>query len=439
MEPTRRAWRTNLVVLIIGTLATVFYQLSAARAEPALQHYVGPLCLLFLGVLWVTPHRRSADLYVAAAMLGWYLISRVFNRELYLEDSYTAFCWLLVVYAVGFGFSAMDDPERCAGLRAAGAVLFVAMGVFAWLAVIGVLLRTTLVLPRLGTEFGLANQRLITSTHANPSAAMFLLGLFLGVWLLLSGCGRRLRPLMILLMVGQYAGIALSVSRTVMVQASCAAALALLFFLLRRLKLPRMPRALCAVAAACAALLVVYMSFGVTVQLCNRVALSGAEAEAAVQERPLGKDLATLTGRTDIYRRCFQLMREHPVTLLGGVRGLLDVSAETTPLLWKYKIPYHAHNAYLQSIFLMGIPGLLAALYFSLRAAVLACRVLFVHAARSTPAQKWLAIAAPCLLINAFLEAFLFANYLPLYNFGFFLILGYLREIDRALSGGVRA
>lgn len=175
-------------------------------------------------------------------------------------------------------------------------------------------------------------------------------------------------------------------------------------------------------------LFVAYKSFDWLRYLINQNVIPTAIAESIIG-RPLLADLLTLTDRTAIYRKLLELIIQNPSILLTGTAAseLGEVVYHTTGGF------YHAHNAYLQILLLMGVPGLMAALWFTFRAVRAGWMVLITCYNRTTLAQKWLAMSILTMLMSTVTEPYLFAAHLPAYHFVFFLLLGYLLELEHRL------
>ena len=125
-------------------------------------------------------------------------------------------------------------------------------------------------------------------------------------------------------------------------------------------------------------------------------------------------DLFTMTGRTNIFGWIFDMIANEPRILLYGATSE-QLSAALT---WAF----HTHNAYLQCLVMCGIPGVLMAVWFSLRALWAAWRVL---PGKYALADKMMAIIPLAMLPNAISEICLFADGMTLYNTVFFFCLGY--------------
>jgi len=262
-----------------------------------------------------------------------------------------------------------------------------------------------------------------------------LIALFSGIWLAAHLKRRWIIAAAVLMGVGLYIGIALTVSRTAMIQTSVLAA-GLVFAAGLRMPLRALwKRVAVSLPLAAVCLLVVFLSFGWVTDGVSALSRSmNAVAEAAmpaqetvlVIERDIANDLTTMTGRTDIYRGILRMLKERPMTLLTGMRNSSMVNT-----LEKYIDNYHAHNSFLQTLVNMGIPGMLLAVWFAVRALWAAVRVIF--SAKASFADQVLAVSVLTLLVGTIPEPYLFTEYLTACNFPFFLMLGYLLKVNEKL------
>lgn len=141
----------------------------------------------------------------------------------------------------------------------------------------------------------------------------------------------------------------------------------------------------------------------------------------------LSSDIFTLNGRTKIWRRAAQVIRENPSILLVG-------HADPGTLMfynWDMRIT-HSHNAWIEVLLRLGLPGLALALAFTWIAFRGAVTALFRRSACLW--QKSVALLVLCVLAASILEPYLFgsdASYQAI-NFLFYLAAGYLDQWYRA-------
>ena len=431
------AYQKRLSVCILGfaSLTLVLVALSFQRGVTVMQHYVCPLAFAFAGMtLFSGRYGKQIDLWVGLAFVGWYVLSRILMRELYLDYSFMMFSNLCCAYLLAFPFArGMRDGIKQTGLKTAAWVFVVGYGLIAWIGVMVALFGQDITLPVLGTKIDMDPYalRLEAGNHPNISAYMFLIALVCGVWLM--GQTRRwwLRIPLPLCVAGAYAGIALTVSRTVMLQVSCFAA-GIVFLAMLRLPIKAVwKKAIIGLLVGAICLVVVFVSFnwvidGMTYLAHQMRAYAETVEPPVAQQRALMGDLATMKGRTEHYRGIMNLLREQPRILVTGL-----LNSEIVQTLLEYANCEHAHNSYLHTLVTAGIPGLLMALFFTVRAVWASMKLIF--SSKAAFGNQLLAVILLVFLVCTIPESYLFTEYLTIANMPFFLVFGYVLEAERAL------
>jgi hypothetical protein len=126
-------------------------------------------------------------------------------------------------------------------------------------------------------------------------------------------------------------------------------------------------------------------------------------------------DLPTLNGRAAIWTAFLQKIWNEPAILL---RGTVDSRLVMVNL--------HTHNAWLEALIMLGLPGFLLVLVFSWNATWASLRVLW-HGSIGM-FEKNIALLVLSMMVSALLEPCLFITYQEwsFFDFFFFLSLGYL-------------
>lgn len=130
----------------------------------------------------------------------------------------------------------------------------------------------------------------------------------------------------------------------------------------------------------------------------------------------------TLNGRTEIWAAAVEGIRDNPRILLCGTENV----GQTISPHWKMEVQ-HAHNAWVEALYQLGIPGLLLALVLTAltvwNAAVLLWRNDDLY-------RSCVAMVALCLMGCAVLEPYLFVVNIQFHYFDFLFLmcLGYLNQ-----------
>lgn len=134
-------------------------------------------------------------------------------------------------------------------------------------------------------------------------------------------------------------------------------------------------------------------------------------------------DLRTFNGRTRIWLAAVKAIRDEPEILLRGTPDIKGLVSE-----YYTKPVGHAHNSWLQMLMSLGLPGLLAALVFTVSGAVNAAFILLQR--KFDLQKKVVAMLVLCLMVAGAMEPFLFVSscFYHFLDFTFFLCLGYLSQ-----------
>ena len=303
--------------------------------------------------------------------------------------------------------------------------------------VMTVMLGHEITIPLLNTRIYMEEGRLYAGQHPNGSAMLFLMAMIFTIYLMARYPRKWLLITGSLMLLCQYAGVAFTVSRTVMVEIALAAGILAFLAVMR---IPRAVPARCPHAARIAAAVVLalvccilcYAGFAGCVEWSQSLSSQAETADAVqntVAQRPLLDDLYTLTGRTSIYQNVLKYVQMHPDILATGLieRDIVtNIQRELDPNFWL------AHNGWLQTLLTVGLPGLLFALYFTFLTAKLAVKNLLLRCQSGTLADKILILLPVLLVLNCLTECVLFVEQFSVGNFAYLICLGYVLEDEYA-------
>ena len=145
-----------------------------------------------------------------------------------------------------------------------------------------------------------------------------------------------------------------------------------------------------------------------------------------IAHRSLVRDMATLTGRTDIYKEAIRWLAEQPRVLLLGI-----LDAELLDAAELHFQNSHAHNSFLQTAINYGLPAMLMALVLAVYALRSGLRLILSN--KAAFGDQLLAGMLLVLLVGTITEPYLFTDNLTICNFVFMLVLGYVIEAERHL------
>jgi len=392
--------------------------------------------------------KRNALLWLGIAYMGWFFFSRLLLGPKVLVSSSSIFCILSVSLLMALPFaSIMEEEQNKKGLLIAATIGAVVFSASAWIGIAITFITRMTGLNLLGGAFYVGDDgRLWTYGHPNNAACLFLIGLFCTGYLIFTLRKKWCTISGIIMILGLWTAIAFTGSRTVMLQCSAAAAALIFVQICTSHRHPVVFRVVLATIAAAVSMLLVYKGFEWTVEGLAGSSASAETVSVAVEEevsetrpniavRPLKDDLKSFTGRTRAWKGSLELIKAHPEVLITGLPD-----NEIMPQLNHYigKRPYdyaHAHNAYLQVVLNLGLPGLLMSLVFTWLSLKSALTVVFAIRRKRTFADCIIALAGPVLLIATITEPFLFTEQIniPPCNFYFFLFLGYTLRLENKI------
>lgn len=428
-------------------------------------------CMLFMGIAMTKKHTPGTRRLLGFCLLWgiWFLVTQVAHFATDLQSR--PFGVFLSVALLAFPFAAVaEDSKKQFGLKLAGFAYLAAALV---LTVLTAMLYLEAVPGFLRPHVYWYGSRLYAMAHPNIVASILMIGCgfslsFLGL------CKKRWQKLFWLAVyLLLLATMSLTNSRTTIYMTLAMSACFAFFYMLQPFCWKRLAAAVLVMVIAGAGLLMytemvqdTHTAYIVSLRL-QQEAAQGKEAPAADQANTtpapaadqadtapaptqtpvtdekiqaiekqlissggqgnLQNDLRTLNGRTTIWASVLQSLRDEPIRMVWGT----DYSE---PLLITYP-PYrqeHCHNAWLETLLCMGVPGLVFALILTVLAAwKIAATLLSTH---FTMWEKGIALLMLFLLGASMLEPYLFLadRYYQYTNVIFFLCLGYAAQWRKA-------
>ena len=395
-------------------------------------------CLLFLGHVLQTKKSDFARrrLVLAGAAVVWFVISQIIHKLYGMENQ--PISTVLGVYLLAFPFAALTDDRENTGLWQTGKFFLAAALVL--VAYSGILLLD--LVPDGWKEFLYWDgTRLNVFWHPNITACYLMIGMGFGMVFLLRAKKTLTKVLLAAAVAVQFLTMALTNCRTTLLMTGALLG-GIAFFLIFRGGWKRF------VLGLLAAALILVGSFKLSGEIYrwneDRIisAVSAIHAGDAgdpdgelysvtedgeiviTTENPQGSlvnDMASLNGRTYIWKSALQAIRDNKALALWGT----EYSGTVISVYNSFPVE-HSHNSWMEVLLRAGIPGLLIALIFTLLSAVRAAELLL--SSRTELWKKIIAMLTMCVMVSGFLEPYLFGGkaYYHVIDFIFLFCTGYL-------------
>ena len=458
-DPVSSIFMMQLVCLLIMGVVE-FLNMTSGFLLPMNLHLITnggivlSICGLWAITLWKNPRvLLQRDVLLGIIMVLWFLALELNRRINYIPmQSLTIFA---VVYLVALPFAAMtQDQNRRTGIQVISAIYIAAA--LSMLA-LGLVLMMGGKLPgALADQVYWDGARLLILHHPNIVSRIFMIGIALCLGFLGQTKRMWLKVLLLSTTALLFAANALTNCRAVIV-VTCVVVAGNVFFLIYNHTGKRF--LLSTVATIAAAILLVMSTTALyqwnSERLMKEAGMLAApeqmltveEAENSdheiilpeatpLSETPEAKlesnansyqesflsDLPTLNGRTYLWDSFIKKIWQEPAILL---RGVVD-----TRLVWGN---LHTHNAWLEALIMLGLPGFILVLFFSWNATWASLRLLWSEGVGMF--QKNIALLALATMVAAMLEPCLFITYTEwsFSDFFFFLCLGYLMLWNRQI------
>ena len=441
----------QLLCLLLASILE-FFVIAAGPMFAYKSHYFlcvgsGLACIAFCAVTALsTPlrtFRRNSVLLLGGLMVVWFTIVELQHRSSQMSSHSISLFIAVYLLALPFAACAQDRlPSR--GIQLAGKVYIAAslvlMGYSLLLMVDG--------LPAFLQQYVYWDgARLFTIHHPNTTARFLMVAIAFCLGLLAQCKSKQGKGALLCAALLLFVGIAFTNSRACVLLTCLLLAGNVFFYVFRGNR----KTFLCAGAAAVLAAVVLFLSanglfqwngariaeknlsaqpitVAADVQSAHRFVqplsaqpVTAAETSDTATTAPQGSwlsDLTTLNSRTMIWAGALQKIQHSPGILLWGT----DSTRITTDT---FDVP-HTHNAWLEVLLRLGLPGLLLTLIFTWQAFWSALCLLWKPSAGLL--EKNISMLLLALLATSMLEPFLFFTpeaYHPI-DFIFFLCLGYV-------------
>lgn len=431
----KRSKRFHWVLSIALALFYVLYMLTLDTVASSLLILRGYGSMVVFLLLGGALYRGSLSLKSPATLglvfILWYLLSRVFLGDTYLQRSAVTFADIAVLYGLALPFAALsNDGEKRQVLDILAVLFALTMAVLAWMSLYLAVTGNSILMPKSGFGFGMGSDSRLAILGQNPnhSAPLMALGIFLTVYLLARYRNKWLLLPGLLGIVGMYGALSLTVSRTAFYGMVATSGV------LAALMASRIPvkkngvKALVIAAAAAVSMLIVYVGFNGSIRLLSGLAASAqglGNGVAMTSGRDMSVEVQNMSGRGAIYSAIFQTLREQPQILLRGNLDT-DLMLRVSEIVGAEKL--HCHNSFLQVLMYMGLPGLLIVLGLCVQLALSMLKLFFAR--NSTMAEKFLSLVPIYLLVSSLAESLIFVPWMnlcwSLLNFWFLLLCGYI-------------
>lgn len=399
-----------------------------------LDWYPVRVSVVFLAASLCRKQLRQSKWYFLAALLmvGWFYVVRSVHLRLEMtaKEPGTFVC----AYLLCFPFAAATgDGQRQRGLKLMAMVFAIAAAAFAGFAGLLVFRRLPQWLDGYvfwdGARFGVMG-------HPNICATILMIGAGLTAGFAARTKRLWIRILLLILIALEFGALSLTNGRTAIIL-SCLMFGGIMFCILRK---PGWKRCVLALAAAVAVMVCLFSvsralyskNEARLTELARQSAQTGEETGLALngdgtlktenEQGDMANNLKSLNGRTVIWTGAVKGIRANPRILLVGTEN-------AGPIISQYSGwtgIQHAHNSWVEVLYQLGLPGLLAALALTVMAVWNAAVLLWRNA------DLWKSIVTMvvlCLLGCAILEPYLFVANVQYHYFDFLFLMcvGYMR------------
>ena len=420
-----------LLLAAAGVMEFLFITLESlfsGLAYYVTETYLIVPALLFLGYALMDrlPEFSRRRLLLAGAAIAWFVVVQIIHKLSGMDTHPIG--TVFFVYLMAFPFASVTEDKESLGLKWIGGMFLTASLV---LVAYGGVLLADLVPESLRQFIFWDGARLHVFWHPNISACFFMLGIGFAAAFLVQTKLLLWKLLLLASIILQMALMATTNCRTTLLLTGAMLGAILFLAILQRFR-PKLPRKtgkgkiriilLCLVLVA--VLLVGFFLVAGKLYRQNNDRLLEEGAAVLKTENPQGTlldDMRTLNGRTVIWKSAFSAIRDNKRLALFGT----EYSGTVISVYNHFEV-VHGHNAWVESLLRLGLPGLLLSLAFTALAVASAAKLVLNPGAELW--KKILAVLTMCLMATGFLEPYLFITnvYYHVTDFAFFFLTGYL-------------
>ena len=436
----------RLCLLVVIVVELLFFLPGEAADEIVylfLEWRLVDVSVLFLAASCCRKSLRQSKWYFLPALLliAWFYLLR--GVHLRLEGTNQDPGAFVGTYLLCLCFAAAAaDEEKEWGLRALACVFALTGAAFGFYAVLLVTGHLPAQLDGFvfwdGARFGVMG-------HPNICATILMISLGFSVGLAVTTKSVWLKCLLAPLTVLEFLTLSLTNSRAAIVL-TCALLGGIVFCALRGTGWKRLLPALAAAAAAmvllfCLSRAVFSMNSARLTEQAYQAQQTGAESSLVLDESGKLKtengqgafvsSMKSLNGRTEIWAAAMESLRDNPRILLTGT----EHAGEIISPYWDLMDVLHSHNSWIQTLFQLGLPGLLAALALT---GLAVWDIVVLLWRNDHLIHSCVALVTLCLMGCAVMEPYLFTAYAQFhyFDFLFMLCLGYLNQWRRQRPNG---
>lgn len=413
-----------------------------------LKEFILVPCMLFLGSALTQRLSSLAQkcLLLSAVMVFWFVTVQM--KHYAMNMGMGSFGVFLVAYLLAFPYaSVVEEGRKNTGLNWIGGFY---MAYALLMVVLAGLLLLDMVPEALTDSVKWEGARASILSHPNGGGCILMLGIGFSLYFMTRLKNKRVICVLGVLTVLEFLVLALTNSRT-SIFLTCAMFVGTLFFIVWK---DSWKRFLTGIATAAVVIAVLFSLAGTLYAAHSQSQLEKLlEQEGEYKDNQyvyvdeqtgeyilvgsegtsqgdLSQDMGTLNGRTHIWEAAFTVLEDNPVFKIWGTEYIAE------EISYRNYFPVvNAHNSWIQMLLLLGIPGCILALVYT----VIAVWNIWILMWRKDEdlSKKVVAMIVICLLVSGILEVYLFTGDSLFSNFIFFLCTGYLIQWNAEASGKI--